>query len=172
MLESSMSDLRNDDESNSREGIETVVTAPNGTASDGTAEGGASGDKATSLLGQAKEQAVAALSEQKDGVADGIDGLADTVHRSAEQFEGKQDWIAGAIDRGAAELGTFATALRENDLAGLFRQVQTIARRQPALFIGASLAAGFAAARLGKLVAADVSRDDLPTLNGGEHARA
>ena len=32
------------------------------------------------------------------------------------------------------------------------------------LFIGASLAAGFAVARLGKIVAADMSRDDLPTM--------
>ena len=43
-------------------------------------------------------------------------------------------------------------------------QVRSLARRQPALFVGACLAAGFALARVGKLVAADVSRDDLPTM--------
>ena len=125
---------------------------------------GRAGDNASSLVDQVKEQATAALAGQKDGLADRIDDIADAVHRSGSQFEGKQDWIASAIERGAAELGTLATSLRENDLASLVGQVQSIARKQPALFIGASLAAGFAVARLGKLVAADVSRDDLPTL--------
>ena len=143
-----------------------AVAGAAGDASGSFAEG------ATSLVGQVKEQATSALSDQKDGLADQIDTLAETVHRSGAQFEGKQDWIASAIDRGAAELGSLATSLRENDLASLFRQVQTIARQQPALFIGASLAAGFAVARLGKLVAADMSQDDLPTLGGGNHAQA
>ena len=120
-------------------------------------------DQASTLIGQVKEQASSALSGQKDGLADRIEDIADAVHESGARFEGKQDWIAGAIERGAAELSTLATSLRENDLASLFGQVQSIARRQPALFIGASLAAGFAVARLGKLVVADVSREDLPT---------
>jgi hypothetical protein len=54
----------------------------------------------------------------------------------------------------------------------LFKQVQSITRQQPALFIGASLAAGFAIARLGKLVASDFSHDDLPTLAGSDHGQA
>lgn len=129
------------------------------------------GDKASSLIDQAKAQAATALSGQKDGIADRIDELADAVHKSGAQFEGRQDWIAGAIERGATELGSLATALRENDLTSLVTQVQSIARRQPALFIGASLAAGFAVARLGKLVVADVSKDDLPTIPEVGHAQ-
>ena len=122
------------------------------------------GGQASTLIGQVKEQATTILSGQKEGVADRIDDIAHAVHESGAQFEGKQDWIASAIERGASELSTLATSLRENDLASLFGQVQSIARRQPALFIGASLAAGFAVARLGKIVVADVSREDLPTL--------
>ena len=86
------------------------------------------------------------------------------MHKSGEQFAGQQDWVAGAIERGAVELGSLATSLRQNDVASLFGQAKSIAQRQPALFIGAALAAGFAGARLGKSVAADVSRDDLPTM--------
>lgn len=129
------------------------------------------GEQASSLIGQAKEQAVAAISSQKEGIADRIEELADAVHKSGAQFEGRQDWLASAIEQGAAELGTLATALRDNDLTSLVGQVQSIARRQPALFIGVSLAAGFAVARLGKLVAADVSRDDLPSLPEVGHAK-
>lgn len=131
----------------------------------------AASDHAAALVGQVKDQAAAAVSGQKDGLADRIDELADAVHKSGAQFEGKQDWIAGAVERGATELGALAAALRENDLGDLLGQVRTIARRQPALFIGASLAAGFAVARLGKLVAADVSRDDLPTLPEVTHGQ-
>lgn len=121
-------------------------------------------DQAASLVGQVKEKALTAASDQKDGIADGIDNLAQTVKKSGEQFAGQQDWIASAIDRGAGELSTLASSLRQNDLGSLVGQVRSFARRQPALFVGACLAAGFAVARLGKVVAADVSRDDLPTL--------
>lgn len=140
---------------------EAAVTSAKDAAGDIAAT---ASDHASSLVSQVKDQAAAAVSGRKDGLADRIDQLADAVHQSGAQFEGKQDWIAGAIERGASELGALAGALRENDLGNLIGQVRTIARRQPALFIGASLAAGFAVARLGKLVVADISRDDLPTL--------
>lgn len=117
-------------------------------------------DQASSLLGQA----LAAASGQKDGLADTLDDLAQSVHKSSEQFAGQQDWIAGAIERGATELSSLATSLRDNDLTSLVGQVRSLARRQPAVFVGACLAGGFALARLGKIVAADVSRDDLPTM--------
>ena len=121
-------------------------------------------DQASSLVGQVKDKVLTAATDQKQGLADRLDDLSTTVHKSGEHFVGQQDWIASAIERGAAELGSLATTLRENDLVSLVNQVKSLAKRQPALFIGAALAAGFAAARLGKLVVADVSRDDLPTM--------
>jgi hypothetical protein len=122
------------------------------------------------LTSQIKDRAAAAVSEKKDGLADRIEDLARTVHNSGDQFAGKQDWVAGAIERGATELGALATSLRENDLSSLLTQVSTLARKQPALFIGASFVAGFAVARIGKMVASDVSREDLPTLPEVGHA--
>ena len=121
-------------------------------------------EQASSSGDQVKDKALAAVSDQKEGLADRLDDLAQAVHKSGEQFAGQQDWIASAIERGAAELGALATSLRQNDVASLLGQAKSIAQRQPALFIGASLAAGFAVARLGKIVAADVSSDDLPTM--------
>ena len=125
---------------------------------------GQAADKTSSLIGQVKEQAASAAEGHKAGLADKVDELASAVHKSGEQFSGQQDWIAGAIERGAAELSTLAKSLRENDVNALLGQVRSFARQQPAVFIGASLAAGFALARFGKIVAAEVSRDDLPTL--------
>lgn len=130
---------------------------------------GEAADKASSLVGQVKDKALGAVEGQKAGLADQLDGLAESVHRSGEQLQGKQDWIAGAVERGATELSTLATSLRENDLSALLGQVQTFARHQPAVFIGAMFAAGFGLARFGKVVAADVSRDDLPTIPEVSH---
>ncbi|MGI4957361.1 MAG: hypothetical protein ACRYGI_07155, partial [Janthinobacterium lividum] len=127
-------------------------------------------DKASSLLGQVKDKATTAVESRKHDLADRVDEIAGAVHKSSEQFEG-QDWIASAIERGAAELSTVATALRENDLNGMIGQVRNFARQQPAAFIGASLVAGFALARFGKIIAADVSRDDLPTLPEVTHGQ-
>lgn len=125
---------------------------------------GQANEQASSLLGQVQDKALAAANEQKEGLAGRIDELASAVHKSGEQFAGQQDWIASAIEHGAAELGSLASSLRENDLSSLLGQIKSLARRQPALFVGVSLAAGFAVARLGKIVAADVSRDDLPSM--------
>jgi len=171
-----MSDFRNDNRSGLNEDLEqgqhAAKTAVGSAKDDIDAVADGAGEQASSLIEQAKAKVATTLSDHKHGIADRIDQLADTVHQSGAQFEGKQDWLAGAIDRGAIELGSVAKALRENDLASLFQQVQSMARQQPGLFIGASLAAGFAFARLGKLVVADVSRDDLPTLGGHDHAQA
>jgi hypothetical protein len=119
---------------------------------------------ASGVAGQVKERLVSSADSQKAGIADRLDQVADSLNRSSEQFAGKQDWIAGAIARGGSELGTLASSLRDANVADLLRQVQGFARRRPGMFIGASLVAGFALARFGKIVASDISRDDLPAM--------
>ena len=52
-------------------------------------------DQASSLLGQAKDKALAAASDQKDGLADTLDDLAQSVHKSGAQFAGQQDRLHG-----------------------------------------------------------------------------
>ena len=128
-----------------------------------TATGGAA-QTASSMAGQAKQKLSGALDGRKNAVADAIEGLAQTVQRSGEQFEGQQDWIASAIGRGAAELNSLAGSIRDKNIGDLAGEVQSFAKAQPALFMGAALAAGFAVARLGKVVVGDLSRDDLPTM--------
>ena len=129
-------------------------------------------ETASALAGQAQQKLTGTLATQKGAAADFVEQLAQTVQRSGEQFEGKQDWIASAVGRGAAELNTLAGSLRDKDFGELVGEAQAFASRQPALFMGAALAAGFAVARLGKVVAGDLSRDDLPTVpevGNGQH---
>lgn len=132
-------------------------SAPQGQGESSGAEVGLVGDAKTRLSGAAQAQ--------KDGIADQIEGLAKTVHRAGAQFEGQQDWISQAIGQGAAELEGLASALRRKDLGEIASDVRAFAERRPGIFIGLSLAAGFALARFGKIAAADVSRADLPVLS-------
>ena len=108
-------------------------------------------DRASSLASDAKETATSAAETQKDNLAGQLDSFADAVHRSGEQFEGEQDWVAKLVKRGSDELGALADTLRANDLQSLVGNLDGLARRQPALFLGASVIAGFALARIGKV---------------------
>lgn len=107
--------------------------------------------RAGSVASAIGEKASSAAEAQKSELADKLEDVAKAVHRSGEQLEGHQDWVAHLVERGAAELGSMATTLRKNDLQGLFGELGSLARRQPALFVGASMAAGFALARVGRL---------------------
>ncbi|HEX4507200.1 MAG TPA: hypothetical protein VH722_15830 [Alphaproteobacteria bacterium] len=143
----------------------------------GSGAGGSAQDSggAHGLLDEAKTQAGAladdarsslesAAADGKDQIADRLEDAAKAIHKSGEQLEGQQDWLAGLVERGADELSGFAATLRGNDIQGLMGSLEDLARRQPAVFVGAAIAAGFAMTRLGKLAASGLTNDDLPEL--------
>lgn len=103
------------------------------------------------MLDSVKDRAMSEASAQKESLADRLEDMAHAVHRSGEQLEGHQDWLAHLVERGASELEGLARNLRNNDLQGLVSDLGGFAQRQPALFFGASMAAGFALARVGKV---------------------
>ena len=115
-----------------------------------------------SVADDARSGAAEAAESGKDALAGQLDDVAQAVHRSGEQLEGHQDWMAQLVERGADQLGSLATTLRTNDLQGLFGRIERMAQSQPALFVGAAIAAGFATARLGKVAVAGASAADLP----------
>jgi hypothetical protein len=121
------------------------------------------------VAGNVKDQVLSAAEEGKDGMAGRLEDMAGAVHRSGEQLEGQQDWLAQLVERGAGELGNLASTVRSNDLRGLVGKLEDIARRQPVLFVGAAMAVGFASARLGKVALAGASRSDLPTMKEGDN---
>jgi hypothetical protein len=122
---------------------------------------------ASGLIDDAKAKLGETAQTRKDSLADTIEDLAGAVHRAGAQFDGQQDWVANAIGQGATELENLADALRKKDLGEIVGDIRTFVERQPALFIGVSLAAGFALARFAKLAVADLSREDLPTVTVG-----
>ena len=118
--------------------------------------------RAASLASAVGDRVTQAVASEKDNLAGQLQDMAQAAHRSGEQLEGHQDWLAHAIEWGADELGTIAGSMRSNDLQGLFGNLQGLAHRQPALFTGASLAAGFALARVGRVAVSGASKSDLP----------
>ncbi len=107
--------------------------------------------RAASALDTVGEQAISVAETQKVNLAERLEDVANAVHKSGEQLEGHQDWVAKLVEQGADELSALATTLRTNDLQSLLGDLGSLARRQPALFVGASMAAGFALTRIGRL---------------------
>ena len=128
-------------------------------------------ERGASLAGAAGERLATVAQTGKESLAERLEDVAQAVHRSGEQLEGHQDWIASLVERGANELSTLAGTMRTNDLQGLMGNLQDLARRQPALFAGASLAAGFALARVGRVAVAGATQADLPKLPEATHER-
>src|SRR5439155_12535968 len=115
-----------------------------GQAAQSSSNTGASlGETAKGIADDAKMEALNIAESGKEAVAEQLDDVARVVHRSGEQLEGHQDWMAKLVERGADQLGSLATTLRTNDLQGLFGRIEGVEWRQRASVAGASIAAGF-----------------------------
>jgi hypothetical protein len=122
--------------------------------------------RSTNLGSDIAKQAEVVAETQRDGIADRLEGVAGALHRSAQDLREKEAWLAQLMDKGADEMTSFATTLRTSDFNSLVGNLQNLARRQPALFMGASVAAGFALARVGRLAVVGPSTE--PNADPGE----
>jgi hypothetical protein len=114
--------------------------------------------KAQSLASDAGESALAAADRQRAAGADLLGGVGSAIHKAAEEIE-KSLPIAAPYVRSAADtVDGFSQSIRERSVGEIVGDVQDFARRQPALFLGASVLAGFGLIRLLKN-AADAADD-------------
>jgi len=120
-------------------------------------------DKNASMTSRIRQKASTAAESGKESLAARLEDVAQAARKSSQHFKGNQDWLAGAVDRGAAELNSLAIRLRQSDIRSMLSEARSFARRQPALFAGIALAAGFVVARFGRILAADLSPADLPS---------
>ena len=104
--------------------------------------------QAGELAHTVKDGLAAQAEQQKHAVATRIDRVAECVLQAAGDLHGDEAWLSSWLERGAYELSGFADELKRNDVAGLAETVQVFARRQPAVFMGAGVALGFAIARV------------------------
>ena len=102
----------------------------------------------TGIVDRIRERAGAQLATQKDMATDGIGTIARAVRRTTQELREQQhDTIADYVDRTADQLERLSSGLKQKDIGELFRDAQSLARRQPAMFVGSAFAIGLLGAR-------------------------
>jgi hypothetical protein len=120
------------------------------------------------LVNRVKESATAQLSTQKNRATEGLGTVAQVVRQSTQQLrEHKQEAIAGYVEQAADQIDKLSQRLRDKDVTELLSDVQQLARRQPALFIGGAFALGLIGARFLK----SSSQDQRATDYGSRYGR-
>jgi hypothetical protein len=107
-------------------------------------------EQASTFAGTVKSRARDFAEQQKSAGADQIGGVADAVEAAAGELERQMPLAAGYIEDVAKQLDTVASALRERSVDDMLGNVADFARKQPALFFGGAMAAGFALSRFAK----------------------
>jgi ElaB/YqjD/DUF883 family membrane-anchored ribosome-binding protein len=105
-------------------------------------------ERAGRLLDEAKDRARSAIDQRKEGLAQDVGDFAHALRASASDLQ-KHDkgYVAHYVEQAASSVEQIADTLHRQDLKDLVRHTEDFARRQPGLFIGGAVAAGFALAR-------------------------
>jgi hypothetical protein len=127
------------------------------------------GEKSEEIKAMAKQRAESAFSNQKSRVAEVLDDTAQALHRTASQFqEQHRDTAADYAEKVASQLARASSVVREKDMGYFVRETENFARRQPKLFLGGALAAGFLLARFLKSSGGYVQRSESRPPSHGE----
>lgn len=100
------------------------------------------------LVGMARGQATTQLATQKERAAGTLGSLATALREASRQMRQQDDTVtAGYVDTAAGQVDRLAGILADQDVDELLEATGQFARRQPALFLAAAFALGFAGAR-------------------------
>jgi hypothetical protein len=100
------------------------------------------------VVSTVRERATAQLDAQKGRATEGLDAIAHAVRQTTQQLRNEQQGtLADYIEKVADQLERVSGGIRDKNVNELMRDAQQLARRQPALFIGGSFAAGLLLAR-------------------------
>ncbi|BAI75716.1 hypothetical protein AZL_c04230 (plasmid) [Azospirillum sp. B510] len=99
-------------------------------------------------LGDAQGRIRSLLEHQTGRAAGQLDGVANALHKAAEQLTRENGGVvADYAEQAAGRVERVADMLRDATVDDIVGEVESVARRQPELFIGAAFAIGFLAAR-------------------------
>lgn len=96
---------------------------------------------------RAAEKVNTAFDAQRSRAVESVSGIADALRQSAEAVGSENQGIGTLMYRAADMIENVTSNFENKDLDQLVWDVQTLARRNPAIFFGGALALGFAAAR-------------------------
>lgn len=107
---------------------------------------------ATHVLEQGREAALQRVHESAERARNSARSTCEALRRAAEDVQEETPLVSSGLRRAADVLERTTNQINVTDLNRVVDGLNTFARRQPALFLGASLALGFVLARLGKAV--------------------
>jgi len=106
------------------------------------------GQEMQRLKQEAKQRGESLFKGQRNAAASEIGGMAEALHRTAQQLnEREQSTTASYVDRAAGALDRMVDTLREGDLRSMMRQTENFARRNPGVFFGGSVLVGLMLSR-------------------------
>lgn len=126
----------------------------------------------TEIIGQVKERANGVLDEQKTNITSGLTSVADSLRqvgdnlRNADKENAVGKFTAQYGDEIARRIEDISDYIENADLKDIARDVEKLARRQPALFIGGAFALGLLTVRFLKS-----SKPKQISTNGGRGTR-
>jgi hypothetical protein len=105
-------------------------------------------DTGSGIIGRVKNSATEQLTNQRNRATDGIGSVTKALRQSTQQLRNEQhETIAKYVDQAADQIDRWCDQVRNKDVSELMGDVQRVARRQPAVFIGSAFALGVLGAR-------------------------
>jgi hypothetical protein len=86
-------------------------------------------------------------SAQKEKGAEALRSLAQAMNAAAQQLNGQSPAVANRVRETATKVEALSESLAGKDVSDLLKSAATLAREQPAWFLGGALAVGFGVAR-------------------------
>jgi hypothetical protein len=103
------------------------------------------------LVDRVRDTATTRLSNEKNRATDGLGTVAQAVRQTTQQLRDQNhDTIARYAEQAADQIERLSERLRTKDVEELMRDLQSLTRRQPALFVGGAFALGLIGARFFK----------------------
>ncbi len=97
-----------------------------------------------------KNAAMSGVEDARAKAGDMGHTTATSLRNLADQAEENLPWLATALGKSATGLDNVTNSLTRGDMSQVVNELASFARRQPAIFLGASVALGFALSRVGK----------------------
>jgi hypothetical protein len=128
---------------------------------------GAAVERGRHFLDAAREQATVYVDHRKDGMAQSVADLANSLRESTSSFEDRPN-IRAFVDSAAEGLDQLAESIRQRSFADIFNDVEEVVRHRPAAVAAISVALGFLTARFIKSSAEGLRQDHSMARRGGQ----
>ncbi|MGO4707134.1 hypothetical protein AB4072_15320 [Microvirga sp. 2MCAF38] len=110
----------------------------------------------------AREQAADYAEERKDGIANSVSNLANTLREATQTFDDRPN-IRAIVDSAAEGLDQLADAIQERQISEIVTSIEGVMRRHPVPVAALSIGLGFLAARFIKSTARDLRDSGAPS---------